>query len=227
MTSVRTTVAVALVVSATYHAAAQVASFHAWLEAPSVVQAGDSFTVQLWVSAESELFSPTNYFSTAYIGFEVSGDLTAFHSLTPVSSNLPSFSSGTPDENSLRDVWIWQSDAFPGVLIDFNNPILVLTFDVLTREDSHGLLSVDIRPHSGRVDPWFEWTLQQYEAAWISTSDPDVTLLTAGTTIRVIPAPASAALLSLAVLAASRRRRSFAPPASRISRWRAQNRDLA
>ncbi len=45
-------------------------------------------------------------------------------------------------------------------------------------------------------------------------SDPGSTRIVTPATIRVIPAPASAAILSLAVLAASRRRRSVAPSLS-------------
>ena len=207
MTSIQATVATVLVISASYHAAAQVASFHAWLEAPSAVQAGDSFTVQLWVAAESELFTPSNYFSAVLCGFEVYGDLSTFQNLTPVSSHLPKLSAGTPDETWLRDVIVWQSDALPGLLIDFRNPIPVLSFEVMTTSGSRGFLSVGIQSYTGRSDPLFEWTLQQYEAAWITTSDPGVTLLTTGTSIRVIPTPASAALLSLAAFITSRRRR--------------------
>jgi hypothetical protein len=206
MTSIQSTVAVALVVSATYHAAAQVASFHAWLEAPAVVQAGDSFTVQLWVGAESELFMPSNYFSGVQCGFEVHGDLLAFQSLTSITTHLFRIP-GTPDGSWLRDVMVWQANGVPGFSVDFRNPIPILTFDVQTTPGTTGRLAIDIRPFADSSDPLFFWTLEEGTSNWINTSDPGVTLTTKGTAIRVIPAPGAGAVLGLAGFAALRRPR--------------------
>lgn len=190
-------------------ASAQTREFRAWFEAPETVLAGDTFQVWMWATYEVNGIPETvGNMDSALGSIEVSGDLVAFANVSQLLQGLfYFFERGTPDGPWLRDFAIGQPQV-PGAIIDERNPLPILMFEIETTPDTTGLLHVNLRPYADyptAILYWYDPRLGLENSP--NTLDPGISLLTSSATIRVIPTPASAALLCLATLMPARRRR--------------------
>ncbi|MBX3321921.1 MAG: hypothetical protein KF757_02910 [Phycisphaeraceae bacterium] len=188
-------------------ALAQTREFRAWFEAPQTVVAGETFQVWMWATYEEDGTPASDgWYSGVQASIEVSGTLAAFDTISNVRDGLPfRLPPGTPDGPWLRDFLVFQAPV-PGSPFNDSVPLPVLMVEVTTRSSTTGWLHIDLRPASDQNLPWLSWW-DDRTSDWINTLDSGVGLMTSTATIRVIPAPASAALLGLAVFSLSRRRR--------------------
>ncbi|MBX3321561.1 MAG: hypothetical protein KF757_01085 [Phycisphaeraceae bacterium] len=189
-------------------ALAQDKVFRAWFEAPQTVMAGETVQVWMWAIYEIDSVPETVGNMDAAVGsIEVSGDLAAFTSISQLRNGLALIlDRGTPDGPWLRDFMTVQPHG-PGINIDERNPIPMLMFEIETTPQTTGLLHVDLRPFTNESIPYLSWFYLDGPDHWTSTTDPDVSLITTTATIRIIPAPASAAMLAFGSLGFTRRRR--------------------
>ena len=190
-------------------ALAQARQFRAWFEAPQTVVAGDTFQVWMWATYEENGLPATNgYMNGVGASIEVSGNLGAFASISQLQDGLQlMMNRGTPDGPWLRDFIVGQAD-IPGVTIDDRNPLPILMFEIETRAGAAGLLHMDLRPLTDESVPYLVWYYPDVGSDnWPNTNDPGVSLFTTTASIRVIPTPASAAMLAFGSLAFTRRRR--------------------
>lgn len=198
-----------LIVAIPSLALAQDRQFRAWFEAPQTVMAGETVQVWMWATYEVDGVPETvGHMDSAEGSIEVSGDLAAFASISQLLHGMYYiFDRGTPNGPWLRD-FITGQPQVPGVIIDERNPLPILMFEIETMPDTTGLLHVDLRPYTDyptAILYWYDPNLGIKNSP--NTLDPDISFLVSAATIRVIPAPASAALLSLATLMPARRRR--------------------
>ncbi|GAB4387031.1 MAG: hypothetical protein Kow0022_17910 [Phycisphaerales bacterium] len=195
-----------------FGAQAQEQLFRTWFEAPESVMAGETFQVWLWATYELGAVAvppdenvPAHLYSV-YGSIEVTGDLLTFDRISRILGGLPyHLSLGTPDGSWLWDFAVLQSAYIPGGVVEYQNPLAVAMFEVTTTEATHGDLDIYFRPPSILEVPYVDWW-EGSTSDWISTIDPGVGLIAESITVRVIPAPASIAILGLATLAARRRR---------------------
>ena len=177
--------------------------FHTWIEAPSEVMVGDTFTISVWSSVEGSLLGEGQ---VAPAGFSL--DLLATgYSATFTTASIPRLfplSVGVPELNALRDVrglQLW----FNSDLI-YDNPILLFTTEVILSGAAPGLLELNVEPRVG--NSWImAWYSDLPNSNDITDDDPGSTRIITPATIRVIPAPGVFVLFSLAICTSLRRRR--------------------
>lgn len=85
----------------------------------------------------------------------------------------------------------------PGGRIDFANPLAMVMVEIGTTAFSRGNLEIHLRPPSDVEVPYIDWW-DGTIGDWIGPTDPCVGLITESINVRVIPAPATLATLSVA-----------------------------
>ncbi|GAB4385086.1 MAG: hypothetical protein Kow0022_09700 [Phycisphaerales bacterium] len=204
--------AILVLLSAAPLSHAQEHMFRTWFEAPESVMAGETFQVWMWATYEIDgqtVPGYPGYFWTTHASTEVTGPLDALKSISPVLDGLYLPDPGTPDGNWLRDFIVFQVES-PGFHVDYGNPLRHLMFEITTVPGALGQLELHLRAPSDLDVPFLSW-LGDHEVATTSygSSVPDffAGLQAESFTVRVIPAPASLALLMCAWLPLIRRQR--------------------
>ncbi len=184
------------------------AIFHIWVEAPSVVQAGSTFTVSVWGEVSGSVLNEgKGAFSSFSFDVFAVGMPVAF-----LAARVPIFRAtdlGAPEPNAHRGV-IGINHVFIHPFRT-DNPALFAEYDVQLLTDATGSIEIDVGPNHRYPDFMVGWWPDYEIFEPVLDSDPGSTRIITPTTIRVIPASGSTALLTLTVLAASRRRRACAP----------------
>ncbi|GAB4383937.1 MAG: hypothetical protein Kow0022_05040 [Phycisphaerales bacterium] len=185
--------------------------FHSWMVAPEVVQAGDSFTVEVWVSMETTDFDPNGtLFGWATLSVAFGGDIGLIEQATEAYGSLiaPGLN-GDVTSGGILDIMPWQP-GHPWVwTIDDSNPVLMFRFDVTPADGRRGILMFDDAPASAYSQVHFGWFLDPetwFEEAVSTLETPNTHYQAEGVTVRVIPAPASLGAWAVAGLAIRRRR---------------------
>lgn len=196
-------------------AAASEPTFRTWFEAPETVMPGETLQVKLWASFERNgvLVSPsTGYFGGIFGSMEAHGAGAlgvGFSPLMPFEDGLLLLGNtpGVPDGNWLRDFAAGQllnAPGFPPTV--FLNPHPLIMFEMTVGDQARGMINIDLRESDffgGRFGVGW-WDLGVGE---VLSYDPGVVFLPETGVIRVIPGPASLALLAPLAIVSSRRRR--------------------
>lgn len=202
-------------------ASAQEHVFRTWFEAPESVMAGETFQVWMWATYEIDgVTAPSHpslatYIRSVHASIEVSGELSAFESISPLLYDGPLVEAdpGTPDGAWLRDFHVFQALGFPGVPVVYQNPMPVLTFNVQAATDATGALALGLQAPSDAGQAFLAWQddgvgMLVATTTWGSVV-PDffAGLQAEPFTVRVIPAPGCMPMVVLAGFIGTRRRR--------------------
>lgn len=191
-------------------------TFRTWFEMPETVVAGETFDVWLRVSLElnGELV-PTgpnvSWMSGMSASLEATEDIFTFDTFSQVLDGLRGRPfRGVSSDTWLRDFAVLQDPDAPIPLneVDYSNPVRVVFVQVATVAHTRGTLHINLRPSEFFGNEvalqWWDGIADQP----ISTRlDHDIEVISETGVIRVIPAPASLALLAPLALASTRRRR--------------------
>lgn len=183
--------------------------FQSWMVAPEVVQAGDTFTVEVWVSMQTTDFDPEGtFFGWATLSIEFEGDRELIMRSTEAYGHVGPFYDGDVTEAGILDILSWQPGPPDGSIIDYSNPFSMFWFDITTAAE-RGVLDFEYGPHSVYGATHFGWylDLDTWNEGSVNTLEtPNTYYQAEGVTVRVIPAPSGLALLTLAALRDRRRR---------------------
>jgi MYXO-CTERM domain-containing protein len=203
--------AIAIAVVAGLAAAASAQDFEISMVAPESVATNSTYTVEVWgtVSGGSWVDGVS-----AMAGFGIDAIATEGASLVTANggSVLSGWASGFGTDGTVNGADLegtsgGQLANLFGILnpgIDMNNPILLFTFDVSVGAAGG---SVTYTPANPNVNGGLSYYPDSEDgASVIAPNDSGTTLSLVGATTRVVPAPASLALLGLGGLVARRRR---------------------
>lgn len=184
-------------------AASADAVFNIWVDAPSEVLAGETFTVGVWAEVSGSILDTSDGgFHEFLMDLLAIGVEAEFSTATIPFINLPA-DFGTPGLNALRSV---AAGNYPYA---FNfadeNPLLLFTTEVTTAPDVRGSMEMTVSPVDG-APGMLSWWVDYGILADILDTDPGSSRIITPATVNVIPAPATLGLLALGLLA--RRRRS-------------------
>ncbi|KAA0213149.1 MAG: hypothetical protein DYG94_13110 [Leptolyngbya sp. PLA3] len=178
------------------------AVFHLWFETPSEVQAGSTFTLSAWAEVSGSILSESdggfNSFAMDLVagGLPVSIDAATMQYFVPVSA-------GTPASNALQDIVGVNHHAIPPFYT--LNPIQLFTTEVTLLDPTQGEVSLAVYPTDG-VDFILAWWLDYGSNTYVTDADLGSSLIVTPAAVRVVPAPATFALLALAGIGPRRRR---------------------
>ncbi len=190
-------------------ASAEPVDFRLWFEGPSEVIAGESATFQAWAEASGPGLEDAQRDALASVTMSIlaGGQLGAFDFFDPathVDNGILLIDPGVPNQNTLENIRGFQ-------LMDFNppgpnrdNPIHMFDFSVQTVLGQFGQISLEA------VDTTIWGTVQiiwEINGTNVASDDPGNSLTIDPFSFQVIPAPGAAALLALAGLGTTRRRR--------------------
>ncbi len=178
------------------------ALFNIWVEAPEQVNAGGSFTASVWTEVSGSVLNEGDgaiaHVSTDILssGLNVDFSPATFPTMGRVSA-------GTPGANALRwveGVNLLFSDGFE------SNPYHLFDVQVTTSKASYGTLEISPEARDGE-DFLLAWWVDWSQGTSILDTDPGSSRIITPATVRVVPSSGGVAVLSLAGLAAARRRR--------------------
>ncbi len=189
-------------------ASAEPVDFRLWFEGPTQVLAGEVATFQAWAEVSGPELDDAipDALETMRMSIRATSFGNVFESFSPASAVDGSIilgDPGTPENDMLVNIQGFQ-------LLDFNptlntdNPIYMFDFSIQTIPGSNGvidLLAVDT-PSWGA--PFLGWDINYTRS---NSDDPGNTLTIDPFSFQVVPAPGAAALLALAGLRTTRRRR--------------------
>ncbi|KAA0213839.1 MAG: hypothetical protein DYG94_11650 [Leptolyngbya sp. PLA3] len=182
--------------------------FHSWMVAPPVVQAGETFTVEVWLSMEATDFDPEGtFFGWATLSVEFGGDTGLIESATRAYGHV--FDVGDVSDTGIWDILPWQPGHPVNWNIDYENPIHMFSFDIQLQTNMFGAVAFEYAASSVYDAVHFGWYLNEetwHEGSVNTLETPDNYYQAEGVSVRVIPGPASCALLALAGVAVRRRR---------------------
>ena len=178
------------------------AVFHIWIEAPAEVQAGSTFTANVWGSADGPAFNSNSNAFQAFWGDVVASGLNVeFADAVGIICN-----GGEPDSNALRNVQCWNYPSIHPFYTD--NPFPLFSTNVTITDGQAGVLVLDLRPSEDRNNLWMlSWWSDYLNNEYALDTDLGSTRIITPATIRVIPAPGAFVLFSLAICTSLRRRR--------------------
>lgn len=176
--------------------------FHAWVEAPEAVEAGSTFTASVWMEATgSSLDNDVNALASLTLDVVASGLSASFSEATLF---IPGFSAGTQTDNALLEVSGFNHPSISPFTTQ--NPIRVFETSVTVAPNFTGSLEITLAQSDG-WDFMMAWWIDYTAAMSAFDTDPGSSRVVTPALVRVIPPPASAAVLALAGLGAARRRR--------------------
>jgi hypothetical protein len=183
-------------------------NFEIALVAPMTVERGETYTVEAWASVTGDQWVDG---TSAFAGFGF--DLVGSGNVADIShANFPIWSAGfgfegVIDGTSLLGVVGGQLANLFGNLnpnLSLSNPIMLFSVEV-TAADSLG--SITYVPANPNVNGGLSFYPDSTDGvSIIAPNDPGTTLTLTGVTTRVVPAPATLALVGLAGMATGRRR---------------------
>lgn len=183
--------------------------FYSWMVAPPVVQAGDTFTVEVWLSMETTDFDPEGtFFGWATLSVAFGDDIGLIESGTEACGQVGPRLNGDVSPTGIWEILPWQPGPHFNWSINDSNPFLMFRFDITTSGSSVGVVSFQYAPSSVYDAVHFGWYLDLefwYEGSVNTLETPNTYYQAEGVSVRVIPAPATA-LLALTPLAIRRRR---------------------
>jgi hypothetical protein len=181
-------------------------NFEIALVAPMTVERGETYTVEAWASVTGDQWvDGTSAF--AGFGFDLVG---SGNVATVTAATISDWAAGFGVEGTVDGINIVRisggqlpnsGDLNP--YMDASNPILLFTVDV-TAADVHGSITyIPENPNPNGGLSFYPDTDEFYSI--VAPNDPGTTLTLTGVTTRVVPAPATLALVGLAGLARRRR----------------------
>ncbi len=202
---------IAIAVVAGLAAAASAQDFEISMVAPESVMTDSTYTVEVWGSVTGgswvDGFSAMAGFGIDAIATEGAGLVTA-NGGSVITDWASGFGTdGTVSGADLLGTSGGQLANLFGILnpaIDMSNPILLFTFDVTVGSTAGSVTYTPANPNVNGALSYYPDS--QDGASVIAPNDQGTTLTLLGATTRVVPAPASLALLGLGGLVARRRR---------------------
>lgn len=203
--------AVALVVVAGLAAAASAQDFEISMVAPESVGFGATYTVEVWGSVSGGSWVTG---TSAIAGFGIDAIATDGASLVTnnAGSVIEGWAAGFGTDGTVIGADLVNTSGgqlanlfdFLNPNIDLSNPIRLFTFDVTVGNAAGSVTYTPANPNINGALSYYP--LSNDGASVIAPNDAGTTLSLVGATTRIVPAPASLALLGLGGLVARRRR---------------------
>ncbi len=181
------------------------AVFNVWIDAPSVVQAGETFSVSFWGEVSGSVLTEGDG-AMRTVQADVFATGVDANISTAVFPHMVGFVAGEPEPNALRNV-LGLNDYY---LFSPNfwvlNPVELFSVEVTTSVQATGELELTAAPASWQ-DNLLTWWVDWRDAEFVSDTDPGSSRIITPATVRVVPSSGGVAVLAVAGLAAVRRRR--------------------